>query len=76
MFLDKEDKITGDWELQAWGAELVKAREEGGCGLLVGEIWVHLCKKSYFKTVKNKYSRTSVAQTLMACFPRLFPTHS
>ena len=40
MFLDKEDKITGDWELQAWGAELVKAREEGGCGLLVGVVWV------------------------------------
>ena len=33
LFLDTDDKITGDWELQAWGAELTKAREEGGCGL-------------------------------------------
>ena len=33
---DTPDKITGDWEVQAWGVELTKAREEGGCGLLVG----------------------------------------
>jgi hypothetical protein len=34
---DTVDKITGDWELQGWGAELVKEREKGGCGILVGQ---------------------------------------
>ncbi|KAL4229826.1 Arachidonate 5-lipoxygenase [Mactra antiquata] len=33
LYYDTQDKITGDWELQSWGAELVKDRDQGGCGL-------------------------------------------
>ena len=34
---DTKEKLTGDTEIQAWVAELVKPRdgEKGGCGLLV-----------------------------------------
>ncbi|XP_052225507.1 allene oxide synthase-lipoxygenase protein-like isoform X5 [Dreissena polymorpha] len=33
LYYDSVDKITGDWEIQSWGAELTKEREKGGCGL-------------------------------------------
>ncbi|XP_052793622.1 polyunsaturated fatty acid 5-lipoxygenase-like isoform X5 [Mya arenaria] len=33
LYYDSPEKITGDWEIQAWGAELVKDRAQGGCGL-------------------------------------------
>ncbi|XP_046544436.1 allene oxide synthase-lipoxygenase protein-like isoform X1 [Haliotis rubra] len=34
LYYDSPEKITDDWELQNWGHELTKAREEGGVGLL------------------------------------------
>ncbi|XP_060063432.1 allene oxide synthase-lipoxygenase protein-like isoform X3 [Ylistrum balloti] len=34
LYYDTPDKITGDWEIQNWASELVKPREEGGCGIL------------------------------------------
>lgn len=34
LYYDKPEKITGDWEIQNWVMEIVKPREQGGCGLL------------------------------------------
>ncbi|KAL8593845.1 hypothetical protein ACOMHN_065322 [Nucella lapillus] len=36
LYYDSPEKLTGDWELQNWAAELVKPRDndKGGCGLL------------------------------------------
>ncbi|OWF44208.1 allene oxide synthase-lipoxygenase protein-like isoform X2 [Mizuhopecten yessoensis] len=34
LYYDTPEKITSDWEIQNWAGELVKPREEGGCGLL------------------------------------------
>ncbi|KAL8593844.1 hypothetical protein ACOMHN_065321 [Nucella lapillus] len=36
LYYDSPEKLTGDWEIQNWTAELVKPRDndKGGCGLL------------------------------------------
>jgi len=36
ILLAAEGSLKADYELQQWGAELVKSRDEGGVGILVG----------------------------------------
>jgi len=36
FLLAAEGSLKADYELQQWGAELVKSRDEGGVGILVG----------------------------------------
>lgn len=36
FLLAAEGSLTADYELQRWGAEIVKSRDEGGVGILVG----------------------------------------
>lgn len=39
LLSDKPEKIFDDWEIMTWGNELTKAREKGGCGILVSSIF-------------------------------------
>jgi hypothetical protein len=36
FLLAAEGSLTADYELQQWGVEIVKSRDEGGVGILVG----------------------------------------
>lgn len=36
FLLAAEGSLKADYEIQQWGAELVKSRDEGGVGILVG----------------------------------------
>lgn len=81
LYYDTTDKITGDWELQGWGAELVKEREKGGCGLLgvpgngsfTSKDQLYLVLTSIIYTCSVAHASTNFPQYDEYAFPPNYP---